>query len=262
MGFIGQLAACSLYLIFRYFVLICLNKVQLLFLKSHETHLQAGEKTSEMVNVINDSAVRVWPDTGTQQVDCLKNSRLKGKQHSLKKYSDANPPCEPPNHRGVCGFIFMESSMKLEAKDGSGQTEILRPANWMKYVAEGPHSGLCSAIIPWVPLQDGPEAGETYLEELKERFGGEDSKASSLVKGVRYHFEDDHRGKMLKPAFISSLQWLGRRGRTFDTTFEPRKKTPWQLSDAVELLKEVHKGVEDRDRVKIVISELATSGAK
>lgn len=45
-------------------------------------------------------------------------------------------------------------------------------------------------------------------------------------------------------------------------TFEPRKKTPWQLSDAVELLNEVYKGVEDKDRVKWVISELATSGAK
>lgn len=49
------------------------------------SHLQAGEKTSEMVNVIIDSAVRVWPDTGAQQVDCLKNSRIKGKQNSLKK---------------------------------------------------------------------------------------------------------------------------------------------------------------------------------
>ena len=78
-------------------------------------------------------------------------------------------------------------------------------------------------------LRDGPEAVETYLEELKYRFGGEDSKASSLIKGVRYPFEDDHRGKMLEPAFISSLQWLSRRGRTFDMTFEPRKKTPWQL---------------------------------
>ena len=67
---------------------------------------------------------------------------------------------------------------------------------------------------------------------------------------------------MLEPAFISSLQWLGRHGRTLDMTFEPRKKTPWKLSDAVELLKEVHKGVEDKDRVKMVISELATSGAK
>ena len=109
---------------------------------------------------------------------------------------------------------------------------------------------MCSAIIAWVPLQDGPEAGEKYLEECKARFGGEDSKASSLIKGARYPFEDDHRGKMLEPAFISSLQWLGRRGRTFDMTFEPRKKTPWQLFDAVELLKEVHKGIEDKDQVK------------
>ena len=96
LGFIGQLAVCSLYLVLRYFVLISLNKAQLLFLISTKHTYKRGEKTSEMANVINDSAVRVWPDTGTPQVDCLKNSRFKGKQHSLKRYSDGLRPCEPP----------------------------------------------------------------------------------------------------------------------------------------------------------------------
>ncbi|KAL2057053.1 hypothetical protein ABVK25_002792 [Lepraria finkii] len=99
-------------------------------------------------------------------------------------------------------------------------------------------------------------------KELKERFGCEDSKANSLIKGARYPFENDHRRKLLEPAFISSLQWLGRRGFTFDMAFEPRKKTPWQLSDAVELLNEVYKGVEDKDRVKWVINYMCMLDAK
>jgi L-rhamnono-1,4-lactonase len=60
---------------------------------------------------------------------------------------------------------------------------------------------------------------------------------------------------MLQPDFIEGLKWLGRQGLTFDLGVDARQGGIWQLEEAVEMMRSVYKGVDEKDRVTIVISK-------
>ena len=110
-------------------------------------------------------------------------------------------------------------------------------------------------IIPWAPIPAGKEAMERYMRKVRERAG----EAAGKVVGVRYLVQSEPPGTMLRDRFIEGLRWLGREGLSFDLGVDYRSGGPWQLKEAVEMIRRVNEEVEEKERVVFVISELLKS---
>lgn len=113
-------------------------------------------------------------------------------------------------------------------------------------------SRLCRAIIPWAPIPSGEEAVERYLGEIK-RISGE---SFQKIRGFRYLVHKKARGVMLEENFIKALKSLGKKGYVFDLGIDKHRRGKWQLEEAVEMIERVHDGIEDKDKLCFVISEL------
>ncbi len=90
---------------------------------------------------------------------------------------------------------------------------------------------------------------------VRERAESESAEVWSKVRGVRYLVQDKPAGVMLQPAFIEGLKWLGLHGLTFDLGVDARQGGIWQLEEAVEMMRRAYEGVQEKDKVTIVISK-------
>ncbi|KAL4874249.1 amidohydrolase family protein [Aspergillus karnatakaensis] len=201
-----------------------------------------------------------------------------GAQHSVDQYREAtknfptsvsSSASEITKETFVRGFIFVEtdrlSSVTESTDDGNhGWGHALDEVSFLARIAagkpvegEGHNAGdsrLCLGIVPWAPVPGGPGALEKYIALVKERAASDE--IWSKIRGVRYLVQDKPSGVMLQPAFVEGLKWLGRQGLTFDLGVDARQGGIWQLEEAVEMLKQVFEGVDEKERVTIVINHL------
>ncbi|KAL5336073.1 amidohydrolase family protein [Aspergillus crustosus] len=200
-----------------------------------------------------------------------------GAQHSVEQYREAtkdismtsSEPSETAKKTYLRGFIFVEtdrlSSITESTEVGNhGWSHALDEVSFLARVAAGnpvqgeghntAHSQFCLGIVPWAPVPGGPEALEKYIALVRERATNEE--IWSKIRGVRYLVQDKPAGVMLEPAFIEGLKWLGRKGLAFDLGVDARQGGIWQLEEAVEMLRRTFEGVDEKEKVVIVINHL------
>ncbi|KAL4910783.1 hypothetical protein BDW74DRAFT_2608 [Aspergillus multicolor] len=213
---------------------------------------------------IVDSHIHLFPESHLPTLAWhTPGSNPLGAQHSVDEYRAATK-----DHTSLRGFIFLEtdrlSSVEEPGPGKHGWGHSLDEVSLLARIASGkpmPGEGhspddrkLCLGIVPWAPVPGGPEVLEKYMALAKERVGSDE--VWRKVRGVRYLVQDKPAGIMLQPAFIEGLKWLGRNGLTFDLGVDARQGGIWQLEEAAELMRRVYDGVEETDRVTIVINHL------
>ena len=67
--------------------------------------------------------------------------------------------------------------------------------------------------------------------------------------------QDKPKGTMLTKEFIEGLRWMGRKGYAFDLGIDQQGGGKWQLEEAVEMMEKAHEGVEESEKVAVVLSE-------
>ncbi len=180
------------------------------------------------------------------------------KQHSLEEYAAATG--SPANLRG---FVFLESDRKnAESKDW---TQPLAEIAWLRRIATGePRPGeghapsdakLVLGIVPWAPMNLGAAKLEEYLKKAEEEAGPVWGK----VKGFRYLLQDKPTATALTDEFIEGLQVLGKKGLVFDLGIDQHRRGRIQLEEAVDMIDRAHEGVEEDEKVVIIISKWAPS---
>ncbi|KAL4920332.1 hypothetical protein BDW62DRAFT_15950 [Aspergillus aurantiobrunneus] len=210
---------------------------------------------------IVDSHIHLFPESHLPTLAWYAPGSPLGLQHSVDQYREATRESST-----LRGFIFLETD-RLSSVEESGQhgwahaldevSFLARIASGNPVVGEGHNAedrDLCLGIVPWAPVPGGPGALEKYMALVKER-----AKSDGIwrkVRGVRYLVQDKPAGIMLQPAFIEGLKWLGRRGLAFDLGVDARQGGIWQLEEAAEMMRRVYGGVEDKDRVTIVINHM------
>ncbi|KAL4868612.1 hypothetical protein BDV12DRAFT_209060 [Aspergillus spectabilis] len=200
-----------------------------------------------------------------------------GAQHSVEQYREAtkdisttsSTASETTKATYLRGFIFVETdrlSSITESNEGGehGWKHALDEVSFLARIAAGnplqgeghssEDSRLCLGIIPWAPVPGGPDALEKYITLMKERATNDE--IWSKIRGVRYLVQDKPSGVMLQPAFIEGLKWLGRQGLSFDLGVDARQGGFWQLEEAVQMLMRAFEGVDEKERVTIVINHL------
>lgn len=214
---------------------------------------------------IIDSHIHLFPSSELDTLAWCEPSNPLYKQQSLEEYEAATGA--PPS---LEGFIFLETDRKhdleLGEKDGSGWEMPLMEVEWLKRIALGTpksgeghtaeHAKSCLAIIPWAPLPSGEDVLERYVNEVEKHAEGSFAK----VRGFRYLVQDKPRGTMIQKEFIEGLKWLGRKGFVFDLGVDLHNGGKWQLEEAVEMVEKAHEGVEEADKVTIIISKYYQMG--
>ena len=126
-----------------------------------------------------------------------------------------------------------------EPKDGEGHTAA--------------DKAKCLALVPWAPLPSGAEVMERYLAKAEEVAGAE---TWAKVKGFRFLVQALPHGTMLTEDFIESLKLLGRKGYVFEVGVDQHKRGKKQLEELVEMIDRAHDGVEEDQKVKLVLNHL------
>ncbi|KAL4766075.1 uncharacterized protein BDW70DRAFT_41315 [Aspergillus foveolatus] len=212
---------------------------------------------------IVDSHIHLFPESHLPTLAWYTPNNPLASQHSVDEYRSA-----VKSSTSLRGFIFLETdrlSSFEELETGKhGWTHALDEVSLLARIASGtplPGEGhnaedrdLCLGIVPWAPVPGGPDALEKYMALVKERAGSEE--VWRKIRGVRYLVQDKPAGVMLQPAFIEGLKWLGRQGLTFDLGVDARQGGIWQLEEAVEMMRRVYEGVEEQNKVTIVINHL------
>lgn len=210
---------------------------------------------------IIDSHIHLFPESELETLAWCDPSNPLHSQHSLEEYEAATGA---PS--SLEGFIFLETDrkhdLKLGAEDGRGWEMPLMEVDWLKRIALGTpregeghtesHKKLCLAIVPWAPLPSGADVMERYVKEVEKHAEGSFVK----IKGFRYLVQDKPKGTMLQNGFIDGLKWLGREGFVFDLGIDHHSGGKWQLEEAVEMIEKAHEGVDERDKVTIIINHL------
>ena len=209
---------------------------------------------------IIDSHIHVYPASEAPNLAWYNaNSPISSTQHSLDEYSAATS--SPPE---LEGFVFLETDRICDVPsgeaDGSGWEGPLMEVDWIRRVAVGApregeghdesHKSLVQGIVPWAPMPSGPEVMGRFIARAREVAG----EAAGKICGYRYLVQDKPAGTMLEGKFIESLKLLGREKMTFDLGVDQHSGGDWQLEEAVEMIRLAHEGVEDGEKVKIVIS--------
>lgn len=212
---------------------------------------------------IIDSHIHLFPESELDTLAWNTPSNPLYKQHSLDEYTAAASSAS-----SLEGFIFLETDRKNDLKsgelNGSGWEMPLKEVSWLKRIALGQpregeghtveHAKLCKAIIPWAPIPSGEEALERYVKEVEK----EAEESWGLVKGFRYLVQNKEKGTMLSEGFIEGLRWLGRKGFVFDLGVDLHSGGKWQLEEATEMMEKAHEGVEEGEKVTVVISEFVS----
>ncbi|KAL8808691.1 MAG: hypothetical protein Q9200_004122 [Gallowayella weberi] len=203
---------------------------------------------------IVDSHIHLYPGSEVQSLAWYTEGHPLQGQHSVQDYLEATKELPKVSAQKLQGFIFIETDRKSHLRTEAGWEEPLRELDWIKRVTDGrprtgeghepQHSQLCLGIVLWAPVPSGAEAMQRYTAKVRERAGS----TWPLVKGFRYLVQDKPPGTMLSAAFIESLKWMGRNGFAFDLGVDARSAGLWQLSEALEMIEEAHKGVSENQR--------------
>ena len=209
---------------------------------------------------IIDSHIHIYPASEAQTLAWHDpNSPLSANQHSLDEYTAATT--SPPE---LEGFVFLETDRKNDlesgAEDGSGWAAPLMEVDWIRRVAVGApkegeghdesHAKLVQGFVPWAPLPSGAAVMERYVAKAREAAG----EAEKKLSGFRYLVQSKPPGTMLGEGFIEGLKFLGREKLTFDLGVDQHNGGDWQLEEAVKMVTLAHEGVDDAQKVRIVIS--------
>ncbi|KFY72480.1 hypothetical protein V499_07389 [Pseudogymnoascus sp. VKM F-103] len=212
---------------------------------------------------IIDSHIHIYPASEVNTLAWFDpNLPLSTNQHSLEEYTAATT--SPPE---LEGFVFLETDREHDLDsgeaDGSGWAGPLMEVDWIRRVAVGEpkegeghdesHAKLVQGFVPWAPLPSGAAVVERYIEKAREVAGEE---AGKRISGFRYLVQSKPPGTMLGEGFIEGLKLLGREKLTFDLGVDQHNGGDWQLEEAVEMVKLAHEGVEDGEKVRIVINHL------
>jgi len=209
---------------------------------------------------IIDSHIHLYPASELSTLRWADASHPLHSQQSLTEYNAATG--RPKN---LEGFIFIEADRKHDLSKPTASTgwEMpLKEVEWIKRIVDGtPREGeghekedakSCLAIVPWAPVPLGVEGMEKWVDEVKKRTEPE---VLEKIRGFRYLVQDKPKGTMLKKEFIEALKWMGKKGYAFDLGVDQKGGGRWQLEEAVEMLEKVHEGVEEREKVTVIISE-------
>lgn len=211
---------------------------------------------------IIDSHIHLYPASEAHTLAWHDPSNaLSAVQHSVDEFAAATS--SPPE---LEGFVFLEADRECDVAageaDGSGWDGPLMEVDWIRRIAVGEpepgeghdesQKGLVQGIVPWAPLPSGEEVMKRYIAKAREVAG----EAAKKLSGFRYLLQDKPEGVMLQEKFIESLKLLGRERLTFDLGVDQRRGGDWQLEEAVEMIRLAHEGVEDGQKVTIVISTL------
>ncbi|KAF7925351.1 hypothetical protein BELL_0706g00030 [Botrytis elliptica] len=223
--------------------------------------MDSDSSTPSISYPIIDSHIHLFPESELDTLAWNTPSNPLYKQQSLDEYTAATSSAP-----ALEGFIFLETDRKNDLKrgeeDGSGWEMPLKEVSWLKRIALGQpregeghtaeHAKLCKAIIPWAPVPSGEKALERYVKEVEREAEG----SWGLVKGFRYLVQDKEKGTMLTEGFIEGLKWLGRKGFVFDLGVDLHSGGRWQLEEAVEMMEKAHEGVQEGEKVTVIINHL------
>ena len=202
-----------------------------------------------------DSHIHLFPASELSELAWCKEGNPLASQHSIAEYRNA---CHPDSSSRFInrGFVFLETDRISSSTEWKYP---LQEVDWLNRVSTGnPRDGeghteedkqLVLGIVPWAPLPVGKEKLEEYFGMINERC------EKGKLKGFRYLVQDKPKGTMLEAGFIDGLKHLGREGYSFDLGVDFRQGGPWQLQEAVEMIRRAHEGVEDGEKVLFVISE-------
>ncbi|TGO48767.1 hypothetical protein BCON_0230g00100 [Botryotinia convoluta] len=223
--------------------------------------MDSDTSTPSISYPILDSHIHLFPESELDTLAWNTPSNPLYKQQSLDEYTAATSSAP-----ALEGFIFLETDRKNDLKrgeeDGSGWEMPLKEVSWLKRIALGQplegeghtaeHAKLCKAIIPWAPVPSGEKALERYVKKVEREAEG----SWGLVKGFRYLVQDKEKGTMLTEGFIEGLKWLGKKGFVFDLGVDLHSGGRWQLEEAVEMMEKAHEGVEEGEKVTVIINHL------
>lgn len=209
---------------------------------------------------IIDSHIHLYPASEARTLAWYDpSSPLAANQHSLAEYTAATT--SPPE---LEGFVFLETDREHDLAsgegDGSGWAGPLMEIDWIRRVAVGApkegeghdesHAKLVQGFVPWAPLPSGAAVMERYVTKAREVAG----EAGGRLSGFRYLVQDKPKTTMLAEGFIEGLKFLGREKLTFDLGVDQHSGGDWQLEEAIEMIRLAHEGVDDAQKVRIVIS--------
>jgi len=216
-----------------------------------------------------DSHIHLFPESELDTLSWCHKDHPLAKQFSLEEYRKAGTTTSMPASssadatpkKHLRGFIFVETDRK-NGGDGTDWAGPLAEVRWLRRIVEGepkPGEGhteddadLCLAVIPWAPLPAGPEAVERYVREARDAAG---PATWARVRGFRYLLQDKPAGTMLTDAFVGSLKLLGRRRMVFELAVDQHRRGRAQLEEAVEMIDRAHDGVDEAEKVVVVISK-------
>lgn len=223
-----------------------------------------------MPTPIVDSHIHLFPAAHLPTLAWHSPNNPLASQHSIDEYRHATSSAftNPAATQYLRGFIFLEtdriSSIAEEDSENPGWKHALDEVSLLTRIALGePVAGeghkpidqeLCLGIVPWAPVPGGADVLQKYMEQVKERTKTDD--VWRRVCGVRYLVQDKPAGVMLEPKFVEALRWLGQRHFVFDLGVDARGGGLYQLREAVEMMAKVYRGLDESEKVTIVISEL------
>lgn len=223
---------------------------------------------------IIDSHIHLFPASHLPTLAWHGPNNPLASEHCVGEYrlasSSFTPTIPDPTHPVYLrGFIFIETAQisAIEEELGDGWKHVLDEVSLIARIVRREsidgeqHDSIdyppCLGIVPWAPVPAGAAVLERYMGRVKERAGTED--VWKKVRGVRYLVQDKPAGVMLQPGFVDGLKWLGRKGFVFGLGVDARQGGLGQLREAVEMMKRVYEGVDEKEQVVMVIGMFSMS---
>lgn len=222
---------------------------------------------------IIDSHIHLFPASHLPTLAWHGPNNPLASEHCVGEYSlatsSSTPTVPDPTHLVYLrGFIFIETArISAIEESGDGWKHVLDEVSLMARIVRGESIDgeqcryvdypPCLGIVPWAPVPTGAAVLERYMTRVKEAAGTKD--VWKKVRGVRYLVQDKPAGVMLQPEFVDGLKWLGRKGFVFGLGVDARQGGLGQLREAVEMMKRVYKGVDEKEQVVMVIGMFSIS---
>ncbi|PNS17338.1 hypothetical protein CAC42_7021 [Sphaceloma murrayae] len=202
---------------------------------------------------IIDSHIHLWPVSAANpdgHAWMVAVPQL-AKQHILSDYRKAARQDLPAGY-SVEGVVYVETDRQYTS-DTSRPIEQwakgpLDEIRFLRSIVEGDaretHADLLKGIIPWAPLDQGPEVFEQWID-LAKRTAGEQT--WSRIKGFRFLLQAiTERAKfeqlVLSQAFTDTLKAFSKEDRNFvfDVGIDAHSGGLWQLEAWVKVLEQVN----------------------
>lgn len=192
---------------------------------------------------------------------------LLSKQHVLSDYYRAasQPPVSTSDPQ-VRGVVYVETDRWLESPTGRSLEQWahqpLEEIKFLRSIVEGEYgeqdSKTLLGIVPWAPVDQGVEVFEEWMS-LAERTAG--AETWKRIKGFRHLLQgitdkNEFERLVFSDGFIAILKALRGKGRefSFDVGVDQHSGGIWQLEALVEVIKRVHAGAGEGEKVVFILS--------